>query len=336
LARIRSHAPRRLAIPIALLAAWIAGSALGAAPTPRRAEASPLFQIEAAHAEYVPALDGSEPIYVLLIGSDARPGEDPTRTRADSIHVVAINPAKKKASILGFPRDSYVSIPGVGTDKINAAMVYGGPDLVVQTVEGLTGLTIDYWALTSFRGFQAMINNIGGLSMNVPFDVVDSYAEADLAAGQQVLSGEDALAFARTRHALPAGDFGRSENQGRLMIAALAQFRKEFSKDPSRMLAWIGAGLRNTHTAVPLDELMSLAFTCTTLNAKHIANAVVPGGVGMVGDTSVVNLDQATLQTLSADLADDGLLQKKNVPVSPNASLLPPESDSTGATGPTG
>jgi LCP family protein required for cell wall assembly len=331
-----SRRPGTIAIGSALLAAWVAGSALGASPVARRAHALPLLQIEPAHAEHVPALDGSEPIFILLIGSDARPGEAITETRADSLHIVAVNPAKHKATVVGIPRDSYVEIPGLGTDKINAAMVYGGPELVVQTVESMTGLTMDYWALTWFQGFQAMINEIGGLSMDVPFDVFDSYAEAEIEAGQQVLSGPDALAFARARHSLPTGDFGRSENQGRLMVAALAQFRKEFTKDPGRLLTWIGAAMRNAQTDVPLDQLMTLAFTGATLNPNKIVNVVFPGGTGFAGETAVVNLDQAMLAAISADLADDGLLKAESVPPSPTASLMPEVPGATGATGATG
>jgi LCP family protein required for cell wall assembly len=313
---------RRLGLPAALLAAWVAGSTLGAATPSAPAAATPIFQIEQAHAEHVPVLDGSEPIFVLLIGSDARPGEDPARTRADSIHILAINPAKAKATIVGFPRDSFVPIPGSGSTKINAAMALGGPELVVEAVEQLTDLTMDYWALTWFEGFKSMIRDVGGLPMEVPFDVFDSLAGAEISAGEQVLSGPDALAFARARHALPSGDFGRSENQGRLMVAAIAQFRREFSKDPSRLLTWIGAGLRNAQTDVPLDELMTLAFTATTLNPKRVVNVVLPGSIGMSGTTSIVSLNQTTLDAISGDLANDGLLKKANVPPSPNADLV--------------
>jgi LCP family protein required for cell wall assembly len=318
-----------LAVTIALLAAWVAGSTLGASPAVRSAGAAPLFQIEAAHATHLPVLDGSQPIFILLIGSDARPGEEITGQRADSIHILAINPAKAKATIVGFPRDSYVPIPGLGTNKINASMVNGGPELVVQTVEELTGLTMDYWALTWFEGFEAMINDVGGLTMDVPFDVFDSFAHAQIEAGPQTLSGRDALAFARARHALPTGDFGRSENQGRLMIAALAQFKKEFGKDPGRMLAWIGAGLRNAQTDVPLDQLMTLAFTGSTLSPKRIVNVVIPGSNGMAGNISVVNLNQEVLQAISTDLKNDGLLRPPNVPPSPNADLLNSETTGT-------
>jgi polyisoprenyl-teichoic acid--peptidoglycan teichoic acid transferase len=158
--------------------------------------------------------------------------------------------------------------------------------------------------------------------MEVPFDVFDSLAGAEISAGEQVLSGPDALAFARARHALPSGDFGRSENQGRLMVAAIAQFRREFSKDPSRLLTWIGAGLRNAQTDVPLDALMTLAFTASTINPKRIVNVVLPGSVGMSGTTSIVSLNQTTLDAISGDLANDGLLKKANVPPSPNADLV--------------
>jgi LCP family protein required for cell wall assembly len=316
-------APRRRAtLLVVALVAWVLGTALGTTTEGATARATPFLQLEQARAGYVPALDGSTPIFILVLGSDARPGEEIAGQRADSIHVVAINPAKHRATIVGFPRDSWVEIPGYGTNKINAAMPAGGPELVVKTVESLLGVRMDYWALTWFDGFRAMIDDIGGLTVDVPFDVHDSYSRADLSAGLQTLDGRDALAFARARHALPTGDFGRSENQGLLLVSALAQFRKEFAKDPSRLLDWVGAGLRNIRTDVPLDQVLRLAFTASTLNPKKVTNVVLPGGTGMAGGTSVVNLDRTALQAIAADLADDGLLSKANIPPSPNASLL--------------
>src|SRR4029453_14127253 len=115
-------ARRRAALVVALVAAWVAGSALGATQPARRASAAPLFQLEPAHAEFVPVLDGSKPIYVLVIGSDARPDQAVESQRADSIHILSINPAEHKAAIVGIPRDSYVGIPAAGTNKINTAL----------------------------------------------------------------------------------------------------------------------------------------------------------------------------------------------------------------------
>jgi LCP family protein required for cell wall assembly len=320
----RASALRRAAFGTAFVAAWVLGSTLGVTSpkaTPHAA-ALPLFEIQPAHAGYTPALDGTQPVFILVLGSDARPGETITGERADSIHIVALNPAKGRATIVGFPRDSWIPIPGYGTNKINSAMVDGGPELEVKTVESLTGLHMDYWALTWFDGFEAMINEIGGLQINLPFAVHDTYAHAELDPGKQVLNGHDALAFARSRHALPQGDLGRSEDQGRLMVAALRQFQKEFQQDPAAVFKWVGAGMRNARTDIPLDQLMTLAFTGADLDSKHVTNVVVPGSDGMVGAESVVNLDMTKLAAISKDLAKDGLLAKKNIPPSPNASLL--------------
>jgi polyisoprenyl-teichoic acid--peptidoglycan teichoic acid transferase len=316
---------RRAWIAFLALVAWTAGTALGSVATSggvaRAQSASPSVVLGKAHADYVPTLDGSKPIFILLLGSDARPGQPVEGERTDSIHILAINPAKHRASILGFPRDSYVPIPDHGTNKINTAMFYGGTELAVRTVEELTGIKMDYWALTSFEGFTGMINGIGGLTVDVPFSMHDTYSKADFEPGVQQLDGGQALAFARDRHSLPEGDFGRSENQGRLMIASLMQFRKQFGKDPSRLLTWLGAGLRNLQTNVPIDELLALAFTASTINPKHVTNVVAPGTNGMAGNSSIVNLtSQAT--TIFHDLANDGLISKKNVPPSPNQSLL--------------
>ena len=88
-----------------------------------------------------------------MIGSDARPGRAAVNARADSIHIVGVNARLGLVSILGIPRDSWVPIPGSGTSKINAALVRGGPQLMVRTVEQVSGLQIDSFVLTGFVGF---------------------------------------------------------------------------------------------------------------------------------------------------------------------------------------
>lgn len=318
---MHSFRSRRIALWAAVLAAWIAGSTFGALE-PEDAHAAPLFQIERAHTGFVPTLDGSKPIYVLLIGSDARPTEDVAATRADSLHIVSINPAEQRASIVGFPRDAFVEIPGHGSNKINSALFLGGPELVVETVEGLTGLTMDYWALTGFVGFVDMIEDVDGLVVDVPFTMVDLSTGGEFQPGKQRLEPTQALAYARERKSLPQGDFGRSENQGTLIVSALKQFQAEFGKDPSRVFEWIAAFVRNGQSDVPFTELMDLAFTGTTINRHQIDNVVLPGSIGMAGTMSIVTLDQAVADAIFRDLKDDGLLRPANVPPSPNAELL--------------
>jgi LCP family protein required for cell wall assembly len=303
-----------LAFFLAGLILWIAGATLGIGSGNDAATAStgsaPFLEVGRAHpAEAVPTLTGNKPIFILTLGSDARPGQPLTGERTDAIHILAINPAKKRGSLVGFPRDSWVNIPGHGMDKINAALTYGGPQLTVKVIEGITGIHMDYYAITGFGGFEEMINGIHGLTIDVPFPMHDHYSKADFNAGPQRLNGHDVLAFSRDRHTLPNGDFGRSENQGRVFIDALTQFRKEFAKDPSSLLTWIGAGMQNLQTDIPLPEIIQLAFTATSINPKNVSNAVVPARVGSQGAESVVFIDSSA-KALYNDLKNDGILQK--------------------------
>ena len=304
---------RRRAFLTAALIAWIAGATLGTAPVRHATAAEPLFKIGRAHADFHPELDGKEPIFILFLGSDAREGQSVARSRADAIQILGINPAKGRASILGFPRDSWVDIPGHGSQKINSSMVYGGPELVVQTVEALTGIGIDYYVLTSFEGFKAMVDDVGGLVIDVPVPMYDDYAKTHFDPGSHRLNGHDTLGFTRDRHSLPSGDFGRSENQGRVFVDALEQFQKEFGKDPSRLLTWVGAGMRNVETDISLQEVLDLAFTAASVSPKKIQNMVVPGSTGMQGTQSVVYISSAA-SAIYDDMGDDAMVAKRNVP----------------------
>ncbi|MBI3648970.1 MAG: LCP family protein [Actinobacteria bacterium] len=309
---------RRIALALAALTAWVAGSAFGSAgPAPIAAAHDLTLVIGKAHADFTPKLDGSQPIFILTLGSDARPGTPIDRGLSDSIHIVAINLKKDRVTILGFPRDSWVNIPGYGSSKINSAMPQGGPPLTIQTIEALTGIKLDYYILTSFDGVKQAIDDIGGLTVDVPFAMHDSYSKANFNPGVQHLNGFDVLAFARDRHSLLSGDFGRSEDQGRVMIAALAQLRKEFAKDPSRLLTYVGAGMRNVQTSMSLDEVMSFAFTALSFNPKRVTNLVVPGSTGMQGSQSVVFISSVASQIYS-DLANDGMLSKKSIALAPS------------------
>jgi len=312
---------RRAAFLVIALAAWVLGSALGSlgGTVTARAQSTGVV-VGKAHAGYTPSLTGSKPVVILAIGSGARPGENVMRSLGDSLHLIFLNPASKRAVLVGVPRDSYLPIPGRGTGKINSSMVYGGPELMVQTMEQNFGVTIDYWALTTFWGFTDMINAVGGLTVDVPFPMVDSFSRTDFSPGVQKLTGPEALAFSRDRHSMEQGDFARQENGGRLFLAALAQFKKQFKTDQARLFTWLGAGMRNIETEMPLSEVMALGFTVSKVPITRAQNVVLPGGTGMVGGISVVTLDMARARAIMADAKKDALLLKKNVPPSPTAS----------------
>ena len=154
---------RRASITLTVVLSWLAGSSLGsitALPDANARTAGIVFG--RAHGGYTPEATGRRTITILAIGSDARPGEDPLRSRADSIHVIFLHPRKGKAVIVGIPRDSWVSIPGLGTTKINAAMASGGPERMVRTIEHNFGARIDYWAVTTFTGIANMVDQVEG------------------------------------------------------------------------------------------------------------------------------------------------------------------------------
>jgi LCP family protein required for cell wall assembly len=301
-------------LALAGLVAWTAGAALGTGAPAHHVSADakvmPIVELGLAHPRQVtnlPSLSGTKPVFILSLGSDARPGEPVDGERSDSIHIIGINPAAHRASILGFPRDSWVDIPGHGSNKINAAMVYGGPHLMVDTIEQLTGIHIDYYLLTSFPGLTHMVDTIGGIVVDVPYSMHDSYSGANFDAGEQRLSGKQALAFSRNRHDTPNGDLSRSLNQGILLKAALTQFRTEFEKDPSVLLTWLAAGLRNVKTDLSIRELVSLAFTATSIPAYDVHNEVVPATTGSVGSASVVFIS-GSAHAVYADMKADGLI----------------------------
>jgi len=282
---------RRVAFAIAALAAWVLGSAVGAIrPGTIPASAEPAIMVTAAHTGYTPILGGDRPISILAIGSGARPYQDPTRGLADSIHLIELDPKGRRAVIIGIPRDSYVPIPGQGTNKINAAMASGGPPLLVQTIERLSGIRIDYFAMTSFWGLASMIDQIGGLTLRVPFPMHDHYSRADFGAGVHHLNGAQVLAFSRDRHSLPNGDFGRSQNGGRVFLAALAQFERAYRDDPETLIRWVSAGMRSLSTDLPLSDVLRLAMLCSRIPPRNVQNVVLPGGVGSAGGLSIVRL----------------------------------------------
>jgi LCP family protein required for cell wall assembly len=214
--------------------------------------------------------------------------------------------ATKQATILGIPRDSWVEIPGHGKGKINEAYAYGGAELSVQTVEAISGITIDYYMVTGFTGFKALVTEVGGVMVDVPYSIDDSYSKANFDKGRTMMSGKEALTFVRARHDVPYGDFSRSRNGGLFMLSMLAQARKDYGADPGSMIRWLGAGMRNVRSDIPSDQLLQLAFTALAIPPDQVNNMVTPGTTGTVGGESIVNMDPS-VQGIFQDMKVDGL-----------------------------
>jgi polyisoprenyl-teichoic acid--peptidoglycan teichoic acid transferase len=183
--------------------------------------------------------DPGGPVNILLLGTDARLGEDISRT--DAIILVRLDPRANRVSMLSLPRDLWVKIPGHGQARINAAYTIGesklgqgyGPALVKETVSTLVGLPIHHFVLINFEGFKALIDKIGGISIDVPKAIDDpayptedySTIEVHFSAGRQFMDGERALIYARTRHA--DSDFGRIQRQQQVLMAIFDRVRTQ-------------------------------------------------------------------------------------------------------------
>lgn len=267
-------------------------------------------KLQKAHpAEFAPVLDTKKPIFILVLGSDTRSKQDKAveHSKCDSIHIIGINPAKQQASILGFPRDSWVNLPSGGNGKLNE-MCYGGPQGAVAEMEHLTGIHLDYYALAGFFDFKDMITGMGNVAVDLPYAINDSHSKAHFKKGKTDMTGREALSYVRARYDVPGGDFGRSANQGYFLTQVLKQFEKESRKDPSVLMRYLSVVLAQLKTDLSLDELLQLAFTVRQIDPDKITNKVVPGGTGLEGQESVVHISSSA-NAMYQDMAGDGLLK---------------------------
>ncbi|HEV8626452.1 MAG TPA: LCP family protein, partial [Acidimicrobiia bacterium] len=269
-------------------------------------------------------------IFILAAGSDARPGEDLLKTRADSIHLLCVNPTTGQGTVLGFPRDSWVEIPGHGRGKINNAMALGGPDLLAATVQRLTGLPVDYYVITGFRGLMAMVDELGGVDVLVDRRMNDRNSGARFQRGWHHMNGGQALAFSRNRTDVAEGDLSRSENQGLVMLSALAKMRAEVADDGG-VARWIGTMLKYVKLNVPVTKLPNLGALARRLDPARIKNVVAPGRLGFTARQSVVFLTTETAR-LFEDLRPDAVIgSAEPAPASSSSSsstTRPPRSSS--------
>jgi LCP family protein required for cell wall assembly len=264
-------------------------------------------------------------LFFLVIGSDARPYQDMTKARADSIHIVAVDPKAREGTILGIPRDSYVNIPGHGKRKINAALPLGGPNLLVKTVRELTKMPISHYALTGFEGIDKITDTLHGVDVYVPYDMDDDYSGARFKKGWHHMNGVDALAFNRARHGVPGGDFGRSKNHGHFILHALKKMRAE-TKTKEDLKAWLDVLYRHAKLDMSMKEAVELSVLARNLAPADLVNVVAPGKSQMVGNQSVVMLGEAAralFNDVAADAVADGDLKRNPARPMPGATPKP-------------
>lgn len=305
----RSGAPRRglrRSVSTALLASVLGVAALVVPDSTAHPTDIALVDVSSASSVHV----GSNVVWILAVGSDARPGEVITRTRGDALQLIGINTRTGAASSIGIPRDSYVDIPGFGREKINAALFFGGPQLLADTIAGLVGIQADYVFVTQFKKFQALVQSIGGITVDNPRAFSDPNLKNDgFDAGRIKLSGYDAMAFSRVRYGLPAGDFDRSANQQRVLRGIQARIR---AKADQR--GFIEAGVLAAMSGMSTDgvspgELFRLARAVAAVRPGKITTCVVQGSIGTAGLASIVIPDLTQARRLGDEARTDATLE---------------------------
>ncbi|MGB9724208.1 MAG: LCP family protein [Chloroflexia bacterium] len=234
----------------------------------------------------------SRALTILLIGIDRR--EEGSHTLNDVNIVVYIHPEGRFASMLSIPRDTAVEIPGFLTDKVNAAYglgeayladAGGGPALIRKTVENFLGLSIDYYALVDFQGFERIVDLVGGITVDVPAPLEDNeypigtvgYTRIYIPAGLQHMDARTALQYVRSRHG--DSDFGRNRRQQQVLRALRDRILQiGLLSDLGRLEALLVEMGNTVQTDLPLDTLLALARLAPDISAERISSYTLDTG----------------------------------------------------------
>lgn len=249
-----------------------------------------------------PAADAGDAQNILLIGSDTR-SDSVTNNRAgarsDVIQLVHISAGEKSVQVIHFPRDLYVSIPGHGKNKINAAFAYGGPALLAQTLSDLLGgVTVNRYAIIDFKGFADLTNDLGGVNVYVAQPFTEP-GYGTFHKGYNTMNGAQALGFVRERHQLAEGDIDRGRDQQAWISAVI---RKTLSAgtlfNPLKLTRTVSDLTRYTEVDANTSagDLRGLAFSLRNLRSGDITYYTAPftgfANNPVAGSIDVVNVPQ--------------------------------------------
>ncbi|WP_242090028.1 LCP family protein [Curtobacterium sp. DN_7.5] len=233
---------------------------------------------------------------ILLVGDDHRPDNatpeqmaelstesDGGATNTDTMIVLHINADGSQATMISFPRDSYVDIPNVGKGKLNSAFYYGtlngggdtgGAKLLIQTIENLSGLQIDHYVRVSLLGFYQVVKELGPVNVCLNNAVNDPYSGVNLPKGKSTLDAKQALSFVRQRHGLPNGDLDRNVRQQYFLSQ---EARKVLSAGTLLNPIKLGNILKAVGGSIQTDtDLVSLGSQMRNLRPGNIQSATIP------------------------------------------------------------
>lgn len=225
-----------------------------------------------------PAVAPGDPFNLVIFGDDSRDADEVAR--ADTIILMRVDPAEQEVWMVSIPRDARVELLGYGPQKINSATAFGGKNLAIEAIEDLSGHEIDFFMTVNFWGFEEIVDSIGGIYIDVPYEINDPRADftpdksaSRIAPGLQNLNGAHALTFVRTR-AYQDGDFGRMNAQQLFFRALLDQM----TDVPTTRLPGVANSLAdNVTTNFTLAQLLQLARDMRGIDPDNLHATTLPG-----------------------------------------------------------
>jgi LCP family protein required for cell wall assembly len=233
--------------------------------------------------------------FILLVGNDSRPGVG--GARGDALHLLGVNAATKQATMLNIPRDTCWN-----GDKINAGNTQG-PRAQANDVGGLVGVPVAYVVDVDFAGFTSLVDGVGGVDVNVPMPMHDSYSGAYFSPGMHHMSGDEALRFSRDRHDFPTSDLVRTSNQGVLILDAMRQLIKQSQSASGEFELLALLGRHAQLDGIGISDLYKLGRIAFSLNPDQVKSVTIP-----VTNGQCLGLG-AGASSLFADFRDDATLE---------------------------
>lgn len=264
-----------------------------------------------------------QPVNVLILGVQG--SNDSTNPLTDSIMVASYQPQTRSISLLSIPRDLWVEIPGYGEARINEAFQNTGPMGAMLTVQKNLGIPVNYWAVVSYKAVERLIDDVGGVTVNVPYDIDDPTFPADdgihyepfrITKGVHRLNGREALRYARTRHA--DSDFGRAERQQQVLMALKNELLKPWNWLKAPILIRDAKNLVKTN--FPLDQAPGLMLQILGAGSDSIRRAVLSYENNAVvsytgaGGASLLLLNKPVADEIIEDLFGPSLAILRNAP----------------------
>jgi LCP family protein required for cell wall assembly len=284
-------------------------------------QASALPRIDVG-ASLSPSSTAGEPQNSLLVGIDdgsgLQAGDPVLRGRTatlntDTVMILRVDPQTQQAALLSLPRDLYVDLAGGGRGRINTALALGGPERLIETIKQDFGIPINHYAMVDFHGFEALVSAVGGVPVYFNFPSRDQNTGLfQYDPGCVTLDGEQALAYARSRHFEiqrtdngkwqedPSSDFGRITRQQQFIKAALRKAVSKGVRNPFVLKDLVGIAQKNVtlDTEFSIQQLIDLGTQFRDFDPDQLVTYTPPANGTMVGAMSVLILDDRAAQPL--------------------------------------